>query len=291
MEVIVCDSAGFCGGVRRAIRIANSLCDSGLKVYSDGPLVHNSQIMESLRRKGIDEFYPENFSPSKINCRARTAENVCILIRAHGISAARRDQLGRYGIPLFDATCPCVAQISKRVSDYARRGYYILLFGEKTHPESRGIISYASNRSCIFADKMELDSIVLDGQIPVLFSQTTASVSQFEEIADYFMEKFPRGEVINTICAATRQRQSELSKRLRANGIDGVIVVGGRHSSNTRKLYEMACEIIGRAFLIETAAELKNCDLTSCQHILLTGGASTPPELIAAVELELWQMN
>jgi 4-hydroxy-3-methylbut-2-enyl diphosphate reductase len=278
MPVERCRACGFCDGVRRAVAIAEDLSARGWSVFVDGELVHNESVSKQLRAKNVHVWNGES---------RRWGKNDCLLIRAHGVSPERRRLLREIGCPIFDATCPEVAKLAGQITQLRRTGYFIFLFGEKQHPEVLGLAGYAQNALCICNDASEIESVskALDRQPVALLAQSTSDLEQFRTFAKEFQKIFPKGQILETICRSTRERQEELLQKLRKDRYDYTVVVGGLHSANARNLARMA-ERNGTCALHVDGVEMLRtmANFSTGDRILLSAGASTPDADIFAVE-------
>ncbi len=268
MKVTVAKNSGFCFGVSRALNIVEDLLKNNVKVCTFGELIHNNQVIEDLRNRGVKVVH--SFSDIKSSL---------VVIRSHGTTQEVINQLKRKQIKYIDATCPFV----KRIHDIVKKGcetYDILLVaGKRTHPEVEGICSYFSGKVYIFEDLAQLKDIILCREKifktvnSLMVSQTTFSVEKWEKCVKFILEGFTNIKICDTICNITSLRQSYAEKLAKTS--DLIIVVGGYNSSNTVKLYEI-CKNHVQTIHIEKYTELKNYDLKKFNNIGITAGASTP---------------
>ncbi|MDD4731482.1 MAG: 4-hydroxy-3-methylbut-2-enyl diphosphate reductase [Desulfovibrio sp.] len=280
MEVIRAETAGFCMGVDMALNKLDRLIQengAGLPVRTLGPIIHNPQVLARYEAQGV--FTAE--TPAQVPTGAH-----CV-IRAHGIPRDVEQALRKQGVDILDATCPRVKKAQTLIARQCARGRTLLLYGEAEHPEVKGLLSYAGDDAVVFGSPEELDPDGLDRARPyVLAAQTT----QDREIFDALARKMKADpgldvEVLQTICDATKLRQEEAMHI--AMDVDCMVVVGGRMSGNTRRLVQV-CETKGaRCVHVEIPDELPLKELRSCQRIGLTAGASTPKDIIDAVEAAL----
>ena len=270
MEVIIGKNAGFCYGVKRAVDGAKKELEKNKKVYCLGELVHNKEVVNSLEEKGLITI--DNI---------KKAEGTCI-IRAHGEPKETYDLAKKLNINLVDFTCPNVLKNHKLVQEYYENGYYTILLGTSTHPENIGTISYCDGYgTCI--DIEELENVLEEinqKEIEKIFvlAQTTYSIKKFEECSKKIKEKLNSKEIEikNTICNATEIRQKEteeLSKK-----VDYMIIVGGKNSSNTKKLYDIAKSNCDNVALVEKIPEINLKELEIYDKVGIMAGASTPNE-------------
>lgn len=277
MEIIIGKTAGFCYGVKRAVE--GSLKETSDKqIYCLGELVHNKQVMNEIEKQGIKLIEDINEVPN----------NSKVIIRAHGVVKEIYEIAKEKNIELVDYTCPNVLKIHEVASKYKNENYYIFVIGNKTHPETIGTISYCGNNySCIETEDDINDSIesLKESKIKdlLLIVQTTFSEAKFKLIKEKIEETINDINIVvkNTICAATSTRQKEtenLSKE-----VDCMIIIGGKNSSNTKKLYELAEKNCQKAIAIETKEELNKEELINYQKIGIMAGASTPKKNIDEV--------
>lgn len=270
MKVIIGKNAGFCYGVKRAVDGAKKELEKNKKVYCLGELVHNKEVVNSLEEKGLITI--DNIEK---------AEGTCI-IRAHGEPKETYDLAKKLNINLVDFTCPNVLKNHKLVQEYYENGYYTILLGTSTHPENIGTISYCDGYgTCI--DIEELENVleeIKQKEIEKIFvlAQTTYSIKKFEECSKKIKEKLNSKEIEikNTICNATEIRQKEteeLSKK-----VDYMIIVGGKNSSNTKKLYDIAKSNCDNVALVEKIPEINLKELEIYDKVGIMAGASTPNE-------------
>lgn len=241
-------------------------------VYTFGPLIHNPQVLELLKARGVNllETVPEKGQGS-------------VIIRAHGISPQHALALQRAGFEIIDATCPKVIKVQKIIEKYHQAGYDVILLGEKEHPEIIGLNGYADNKAHIVLNLNELKALPTFAQA-VVVAQTTLNFNLFEAAHQWLKTAHPHYKTINTICNSTEKRQKEL--RALAGNVDGFIIVGGLASGNTRRLKEVAQETGRPALHIESAKDLTPQNLkpfAKANRIALTAGASTPNWTIQAV--------
>lgn len=271
MAVKLAKNAGFCMGVRRAmdmvLDIARHMGDE--KIYTYGPLIHNPQTVELLRKRG---FIPLDHID---DIREGT-----IIIRAHGISPAERKNIRARGIKIIDATCPKVANVQAIIKKHAALDYTILIVGDREHPEVEGLLGYAAGRGRIIGSREEIASLPALEKVCIV-AQTTQNRDEFREIASEISRRFPGALVFDTICESTDRRQAEVMDM--AAGMDAMIIVGGRNSANTRRLAEISNRKGTPTFHIETAEDLKKIDLGPFRRIGVSAGASTPNWIIEKV--------
>ena len=270
MKVLRAKSAGFCWGVERAIEIARDYAHHGRHpVYTDGPLIHNRQMMDQLKADGIQETNDPSSLSSGI-----------LIVRAHGIPPDRRAWLDTLPLTIVDATCPDVAKIQNLIRDHARRGFHIVIFGDPGHAEVTGLMGYAEGRGHVVSRVEDVANLPPVGPV-CLVSQSTQLPIAYRRMVEAVRARFPDTVVLDTICRSTENRQRELIDM--AEWVDALVVVGGRHSANTLRLVELAGSL-KPTFHIETYGQLSPEKLQGFKTIGLTAGASTPAFIIEDVK-------
>jgi 4-hydroxy-3-methylbut-2-enyl diphosphate reductase len=272
MKVLIAQSAGFCRGVQRAVQRARELAAAGGQVYSDGPLIHNRQMMAELHDHGVIE----SDDPAKL-------AGGTLIIRAHGIPPDRRHWLQRLPVRLVDATCPDVARIQAWIRKYARQGYDIVIFGDAGHAEVVGLLGYAEGRGHVVGGTDEVAALP-DLQKVCVVAQSTQFPAAYNDVAAAVQRRFPDAVVLDTICASTCSRQREME--VLALDCDQIVVVGGLHSANTLRLVSLA-RALRPTLHIETADELRPAEFRGVRRVCLTGGASTPAFVLDEVRRRL----
>lgn len=284
MKVLRAKSAGFCKGVERAINIARDYAARGRSpVFTDGPLIHNSQMMAELEREGVRELGDYRSSEKlEIDLTEEARKNAVLIVRAHGITPARREYLRLLGLEFRDATCPDVAAIAGRVKMYAKKGYTTVIFGDPGHPEVVGILGYSEGRGYAVRTLDDIAALPDLGERVCMVSQSTMYVDEFEILAESLKKRFPQALIFNTICGATRDRQGDVPA-LAQEGAEAIVVIGGRHSANTLKLALLVERQGIPCFHIETLKELDLNAVSRYKIVGVTAGASTPGFLIDEV--------
>jgi (E)-4-hydroxy-3-methyl-but-2-enyl pyrophosphate reductase len=269
VKILTADTAGFCFGVRRAVELAEKISKSHNKVYTLGPLIHNPQEIKRLAKMGIRSVS----SGGRLkDCR--------LVLRTHGIPSSLRKKLESRKLDLVDATCPFVKRAQGIVKDLNRDGYQTIIVGEADHPEVIGLVSYCTGDHKVVERPSDLSGMKLKGKVGVL-SQTTQTLENFNSIIRAVKKTRPDAKIFNTICRATTDRQNDASKL--AKQVDAMIVVGGKNSGNTRRLYEISRKYT-RSHLIETASEIKPSWFKRVKVVGITAGASTPQWIISEVK-------
>lgn len=274
MQIKLAKTAGFCFGVDRAVNLVYDLIEKGEKVSTLGPIIHNQQLVDDLNSKGVKTIsVPEECEPG-----------YKIIVRTHGVEKSVIEDIECRKIPYVNATCPFVLKIHKIVSSQPE-GTVTLIAGDINHPEVMGIRSFCRGDCFVFKNQEELNEIIKNEHILsenklICVSQTTFSLQEWKKCEKILKKVCTNCEIFDTICNATSDRQAEaysLSKEC-----DAMIVIGGRHSSNTCKLRDV-CSENAPTFLIETADELSDIDFCDCGVVGVTAGASTPSVIIKEV--------
>ena len=282
MKVIRAKSAGFCWGVERAIQVAREESEGGRRrVYTDGPLIHNRQMMDALGKDDIQEV-GDYQSKKEIDVKDSDEKESVVVVRAHGISPQRRDYLKGLGLPFRDGTCPDVGIIAGKVKSHAEKGYKIVIFGDPEHPEVIGLVGYANENAYVVNQEDDISNLPDLGDQVAMVSQSTMFTHEFKHLSSLLAEKYPNMLVFDTICGATKERQSDLVELVK-EGADAIVVIGGKHSANTRKLAKLASSHDRPTFHIETAEDLIPADFDSFRVVGVTAGASTPEFIIRKV--------
>ena len=282
MKVIRAKSAGFCWGVERAIQIAREEAQGGKRrVYTDGPLIHNKQMMDALGKEDVQEV-GDYQSSQDLDLKETTEKESVVVVRAHGISPQRRDYLKGLGLPFRDGTCPDVGIIAGKVKSHAERGYDVVIFGDPQHPEVIGLLGYAAGRGHVVQNLDDIEKLpAFDGSVAMV-SQSTMFTHEFKKLTARLAEIYPELVVFDTICGATKERQSDLVELVK-EGAEAIVVIGGKHSANTRKLAKLASSHNRPTFHVETAEDLNPDELSSFSKVGVTAGASTPEFIIRSV--------
>jgi (E)-4-hydroxy-3-methyl-but-2-enyl pyrophosphate reductase len=282
MKVIRAKSAGFCWGVERAIQIAREEAQGGARrVYTDGPLIHNKQMMDALSQEDVREV-GDYQSKEQLNLEEPEEKDAVVVVRAHGISPQRRDYLKGLGLPFRDGTCPDVGIIAGKVKSHAEKGYSVVIFGDPAHPEVIGLMGYAQGKGHVVHSMDDLQKLPdLGGQVAMV-SQSTMFTHEFKSLTEELSRRYPGLVVFDTICGATKERQSDLVELVR-DGAEAIVVIGGKHSANTRKLAKLATSHNRPTFHVETAEDLDFAELQKFSTVGVTAGASTPEFIIRSV--------
>ncbi|GHU43841.1 4-hydroxy-3-methylbut-2-enyl diphosphate reductase [Clostridia bacterium] len=280
MEIKQAKSAGFCFGVKRAVdTVYEAAKEQDVPVYTYGPIIHNAEVVQDLSEKGVAIVAEKE---DLLRCKGGL-----VIIRSHGVGREIYDFLKQHDISYLDATCPFVLKIHRLVEKYTAEGYRILIFGDKSHPEVAGICTWGEVRRTDVLESMEEaeNFPISKGNEPeklCVVAQTTFHNKKFQELVAIISEKGYDIIVINTICNATQERQSE-AKEI-ASAVEAMIVIGDTKSSNTRKLYEISKKECKYTYYIQKAKDLDLTKLKSAKSVGITAGASTPNNIIEEVQ-------
>lgn len=273
-EVILAKSAGFCFGVQRAMDTVYAEADKK-NVYTYGPIIHNTEVVNELESKGVKAVNDISEIPEP--------EKSTVIIRSHGVSKAVYESIKNSGAKIVDATCPFVLKIHKIVKDASAEGDQIVIIGNEKHPEVEGIMGWSETPVHVVDTVEKAEKLKLDKSKNVrVVSQTTFNYKKFDKLVEIISKmSYDRMDILNTICSATEERQSE-ARRI-AQKADCMIVIGGSHSSNTRKLFEICKKECANTYYIQTLKDLDIRRLPSMGCVGITAGASTPNNLIEEV--------
>ena len=279
MQVLLADEYGFCFGVERAVEMVEEALSEGDTVRALGPLIHNDQEMARLATRGVSTIS----EPVQIK-RGETA-----VIRAHGVTPQVEAKLREKASKVVDATCPFVTKVQKLASRAANQNRHVVVVGNPDHPEMIGVFGYAPEHTFVISDVAEVADLPRLNN-PLVVSQTTIKLKNFLDVAEAVKQK-AEGEtqVVNTICSATRDRQD--AARALAGEVDAFYIIGGRHSSNSRKLLAVCQEQCAKSFLIEIEDEINPEDLHGVEKVGVTAGASTPNWLIERITKRLEEIG
>ena len=277
MKVTLAKSAGFCFGVKRAVDMVYEQIEDAKErpIYTYGPIIHNEEVVNELAEKGVRVIAEDE--------DLRGLEPGTVIIRSHGVGRKVKEDLENAGFTIVDATCPFVQKIHRYVAKYAEEGYFVLIVGSESHPEVQGIVGWMPNDSyAVISMPQDLEDLALAGEKICIVSQTTFNYNKFQELVEIIRKKGYDILVLNTICNATEERQSEAATIARE--VDAMIVIGGRHSSNTQKLFEICKKECQDTYYIQTKEDLDLSVLQSISNVGITAGASTPNKIIEEVQ-------
>ena len=282
MEVKVAKTAGFCFGVQRAVDKVYELIDSCQdRLFTLGPIIHNEEVVNDLEKKGVRVASEEELKT--------LPEGSTVVIRSHGVGKKVYDQLKECGLSYVDVTCPFVLKIHRIVEKESKAGSHIVIIGDPDHPEVVGICGWCIGSYTVIRTKQDaLDFVPPESKNVCIVSQTTFNYNKFKDLVEILREKRYDNTVLNilnilnTICNATEERQRE-AKSI-AGEVDTMLVVGGRHSSNTQKLFEICKKECGNTYYIQTPVDLDS-EMFQCSSCVgITAGASTPKKIIEEVQ-------
>ena len=282
MEVKVAKTAGFCFGVQRAVDKVYELIDSCPdRLFTLGPIIHNEEVVNDLEKKGVRVASEEELKT--------LPEGSTVVIRSHGVGKKVYDQLEECGLSYVDVTCPFVLKIHRIVEKESKAGSHIVIIGDPDHPEVVGICGWCIGPYTVIRTKQDaLDFVPPEGKNVCIVSQTTFNYNKFKDLVEILRKKRYDNTVLNilnilnTICNATEERQRE-AKSI-AGEVDTMLVVGGRHSSNTQKLFEICKKECENTYYIQTPVDLDS-DMFQCSsYVGITAGASTPKKIIEEVQ-------
>ena len=275
MEVIVAEHAGFCFGVKRAVEQVYEQAAKGRPIYTYGPIIHNEEVVKDLERRGVTVIGSEE--------ELADVTEGTVVIRSHGVPERIVSLIDAKGLECVDATCPFVKRIHNIVAKESGAGKKIVVIGNAGHPEVEGIMGWAKEGAAVVESLEEARDFTCgkDEEICIV-SQTTFNYNKFQDMVEIFMKKGYNVSVVNTICNATEERQTEAAQI--AARVDAMIVIGGKHSSNTRKLYEICMQECANTYFIQTVDDL-HLDLPKSVRLVgITAGASTPNNIIEEVQ-------
>ena len=272
-EVILAKSAGFCFGVERAVDMVYEQIKKGGNIYTYGPIIHNESVVEDLAAKGVKIIESKEDISRK--------EPGSVIIRSHGVARDVYEELEKNHMSIIDATCPFVLKIHRIAEEACQSGAQVVIIGSEEHPEVQGIMGYCDPPAVVIDTEEKAEAFVSERDSIHIVSQTTFQYNKFKQLVEILLKKGYNSNISNTICNATEVRQKEAREIART--ADAVIVVGGRNSSNTRKLYEISAQECKNTVLIGGVDELETDMLKSAHRIGITAGASTPNNIIQEV--------
>lgn len=280
-NVILAKSAGFCFGVKRAVNMVYEEIDKveangeNAPIYTYGPIIHNDEVVKDFSSKGVTLV--------KELSELSDLPKGKIIVRSHGISRAEYEEMEQYGFTVVDATCPFVRKIHKIVDEHSKQGEYIIIIGNPSHPEVCGIRGWVNGDDVsIIESKEEAENFSLQTDKKVcIVSQTTFNYNKFQDLVEIVSKKGYNISVLNTICNATEERQTEA--RFIAKEVEAMIVIGDKHSSNTQKLFEICNTECEKTYYIQTSKDMDYQLLKSINNVGITAGASTPNNIIEEV--------
>jgi len=271
MKISLANSAGFCFGVRRAINIAMETAKTNQPVFMLGDIVHNEEVVKKIRESGIKKI-----------SRLSAGGGKTLLIRAHGCSKKTLQRAKELGYSIIDATCPMVKEIHAIARKLENRGFKIIVIGDKSHDEVKGIVGQLKTKAVIIDNlkNIPIKKIRLLGKAGVVV-QSTQNLDKVQKIIDILGRNVRRLEFHNTICKPTRAKQNEIKVMPLKN--DLVIIIGSKTSANTKRIYEISKSLNKRSYWVNSSNEIKRSWLIKAKNIGITAGASTPESTIREV--------
>ena len=289
-SVTVAKTAGFCFGVERAVNRVYEQIEALKKgeargpIYTYGPIIHNEEVVKDLADQGVVVLETEE------DLRRLPVGEGTVVIRSHGVSRRIYEILEERQVTVVDATCPFVKKIHRIVAERSAAGDAVVVIGSADHPEVEGIKGWGNEYTTVVKDSREAEEYVLpEGRKLCIVSQTTFNYNKFQELVEKFLKKGYDSSVLNTICNATQERQVEAARI--ASQVDAMIVIGGRHSSNTQKLYEICLKECKDTFYIQTLGDLDPDSVSSVRSVGITAGASTPRKIIEEVHTRMAEQS
>ena len=273
--MIVAKTAGFCFGVKRAVEQVYEQIKKGTSpIYTYGPIIHNEEVVKDLAEKGVSVVHSEE--------ELKNLKEGTVIIRSHGVSRHIYDILKENNLQVVDATCPFVKKIHRIVEEQNRLGRKVVIIGNESHPEVIGIKGWGDEHTLAIDSQEEIENIPFKkGEKLCIVAQTTFNYNKFQDLVEKISKKGYDILVLNTICNATQERQVE-AKHI-ASQVDAMIVIGGKSSSNTQKLYEICQKECKNTYYIQTLSDLNPESVNSVRSVGITAGASTPNYIIEEV--------
>lgn len=281
MKVKVAETAGFCFGVKRAVDKVYQLIEEGTHpIYTLGPIIHNEEVVTDLAAKGVQVIEEKDLASLKEGT---------VVIRSHGVGKAIYQELKENHLNYVDVTCPFVLKIHRIVEKQSHAGKHVVIFGDPDHPEVKGICGWCQGSYTVLKGRKDTEQFTPpNGKDICVVSQTTFNYNKFKDLVEILCKKRYDNNVLNilnilnTICNATEERQKE-AKNI-AGEVDTMLVVGGRHSSNTQKLFEICKKECGNTYYIQTPVDLDSEMFQCSSYVGITAGASTPKKIIEEVQ-------
>ena len=281
MKVKVAETAGFCFGVKRAVDKVYQLIEEGTHpIYTLGPIIHNEEVVTDLAAKGVQVIEEKDLASLKEGT---------VVIRSHGVGKAIYQELKENHLNYVDVTCPFVLKIHRIVEKQSHAGKHVVIFGDPDHPEVKGICGWCQGSYTVLKGRKDTEQFTPpNGKDICVVSQTTFNYNKFKELVEILCKKrydnsvLNIGNILNTICNTTEERQKEAQNI--AGEVDTMLVIGGRHSSNTQKLFEICKEECGNTYYIQTPVDLDSEMFHHSSYVGITAGASTPKKIIEEVQ-------
>ena len=277
MEIKVAKTAGFCFGVKRAVETVYEQVKEhqGEPIYTYGPIIHNAEVVKDLEQRGVTVLHTQE--------ELQSLDGGIVVIRSHGVPRDIYETLRARGVTCVDATCPFVKKIHRIVEKESREGKQIIIIGDENHPEVQGIKGWSETDAIVVRTEEDARAVSLPKDTRIcIVSQTTFNYNKFKYLVEIISEKSYDISVLNTICSATKERQTEAESI--AKEVDAMIVIGDKHSSNTQKLFEICDKACNNTYYIQTLDDLNRNQLKSVKTVGITAGASTPKNIIEEVQ-------
>ena len=275
MDVTVAKTAGFCFGVKRAVEKVYEQIEKGkTPIYTFGPIIHNEEVVRDLEERGVKVLETAE--------ELRQLTDGVVVIRSHGVGKDIYDILEKNGIEIIDATCPFVKKIHRIVSEQNENGRRVIIVGNGKHPEVEGIKGWGNDDTLVIETAEEFEKLqISDGEKLCIVAQTTFNYNKFQDLVEKISKTRYDILVLNTICNATQERQVEAMRI--ASQVDVMLVIGGKHSSNTQKLYDICRKECKNTYYIQTLGDFNPECISSVRSVGITAGASTPNNIIEEV--------
>ena len=275
MEVTVAKTAGFCFGVKRAVeKVYEQIGKTEKPIYTYGPIIHNEQVVGDLQEKGVEVIDTLE--------ELKTIRDAVVVIRSHGVGKDVYDILKENGVEIVDATCPYVKKIHRIVEKQTAEGRRVLIVGSEDHPEVQGIKGWGDERTKVIENMDDFRRLELpEDEKLCIVSQTTFNYKKFQDMVEKISKTRYDITVLNTLCTATQERQVEAMRI--ASQVDVMLVIGGKHSSNTQKLYDICRKECKNTYYIQTLGDFNPECISSVRSVGITAGASTPNNIIEEV--------
>ena len=282
MEITLAKTAGFCFGVKRAVDTVYQEVEKHNKVYTYGPIIHNEEVVNDLQKRGVQVIHSID--------ELKQISSGSIVIRSHGVEKQVYDIIEQQGLELVDATCPFVLKIHKIVREESEKGNRIVIIGNNEHPEVEGIKGWCKTKPFVVENSEDIEAIDINPEEKlVIVSQTTFNNKKFQELVEIISKKGYDSIACNTICNATEARQKETAQI--AGEVDAMIVIGGKNSSNTQKLYAISKNECANTYYIQTLVDLDLTAFESVSRVGITAGASTPNNIIKEVHDSMSELS
>jgi 4-hydroxy-3-methylbut-2-enyl diphosphate reductase len=272
MQVKLAKKVGFCFGVKRAIEMAEDVLSDEKRAYSLGSIIHNKQVVDALAKRGL-----------KVIDDINKARSGCLVVSSHGISPKKCEEIKKRSLKLVDTTCPFVRNAQEMAARLSREGCKVMIVGDANHPEVKALVDFAGKGACVVKDASGVKALKIKKHDKVgILSQTTQAMDNFLPVIKAVIEASPASlRVINTICKDAEERQA--SAAALARQVNLMLVVGGKSSANTRRLFEVCKSIIDGSYLVETEKDIKGVWFNGVGSVGVTSGASTPDWVVEKV--------